>query len=172
MGDDQVEEMGTGGLGLFTAALGLGEPWQVSGAEFAEDAGRLDLQVDYPRGARFACPEPGCGRDQCPVHDTHDKTWRHLDFFQHKAFLHASVPRVRCPEHGVRLVQVPWARPGSGFTMLFEALVLTFAKATGDETGRRDRPRARHPSVARRGAPRGRRPGEGRLLRRAAGGDG
>ncbi|MDQ3990633.1 MAG: ISL3 family transposase, partial [Actinomycetota bacterium] len=40
-----------------------------------------------------------------------------------------SVPRVRCPEHGVRLVSVPWARPGSGFTMLFEALVLTFAKA-------------------------------------------
>jgi transposase len=127
--DDQVEEMDTGGLGLFTAALGLGEPWRVSGAEFAEDTGRLDLHVDYPRGARFACPEPGCGRDRCPVHDTHDKTWRHLDFFQHKAFLHASVPRVRCPEHGVRLVALPWARPGSGFTMLFEALVLTFAKA-------------------------------------------
>ena len=98
-------------------------------AVFAEDAGRLDLHVGYPRGTRFACSEPGCGRDRCPVHDTHDKTWRHLDFFQHKAFLHARVPRVRCPEHGVRLVALPWARPGSGFTMLFEALVLTFAKA-------------------------------------------
>jgi transposase len=62
------------------------------------------------------------------VHDIHDKTRRHLDFFQHKAFLHARVPRVRCPEHGVRLVALPWARPGSGFTMLFEALVLTFAR--------------------------------------------
>jgi transposase len=129
MGDDQVGESGTGGLGLFTAALGLGEPWRVSGAEFDEGAGRLDLQVDYPRGARFRCPEPGCERDRCPVHDTMEKTWRHLDFFQYKAFLHARVPRVRCPEHGVRLVAVPWARPGSGFTMLFEALVLTFAKA-------------------------------------------
>ncbi|MCA1673578.1 MAG: ISL3 family transposase, partial [Actinobacteria bacterium] len=129
MSDDHVGEVEARGLGLFTAALGLGEPWRVSGAVFAEDAGRLDLQVDYPRGARFPCPEPECGQDRCPVHDTHDKTWRHLDFFQHKAFLHARVPRVRCPEHGVRLVQVPWARPGSGFTMLFEALVLTFAKA-------------------------------------------
>lgn len=127
MGDDQVG--GTGELGLFTAALGLGEPWRVSGAEFAEDTGRLDLSVGYPRGTRFPCPEPGCGQHRCPVHDTMDKTWRHLDFFQHKAFLHARVPRVRCPEHGVRLVAVPWARPGSGFTMLFEALVLTFAKA-------------------------------------------
>ncbi|MGH8566740.1 MAG: ISL3 family transposase [Gammaproteobacteria bacterium] len=117
------------GLELFTTALGLGEPWQVSAAEFAERAGRLDLQVSYRRGARFGCPEPGCGQDRCPVYDTVEKTWRHLDFFQHKALLHARVPRVRCVEHGVRLVAVPWARSGSGFTMLFEALVLTFAKA-------------------------------------------
>jgi transposase len=41
--------------------------------------------------------------------------------------LHARLPRVRCPEHGVRQVSVPWARPGSGFTLLFEALVLSFA---------------------------------------------
>ncbi|MGH3908729.1 MAG: transposase family protein, partial [Pseudonocardiaceae bacterium] len=85
---------------MFTVALGLGEPWRVSGAEFDEDAGRLELSVDYPRGSRLACPELGCGRDRCPVHDTVDKTWRHLDFFQHTAFLHARVPRVRCPEHG------------------------------------------------------------------------
>ncbi|MGH3951393.1 MAG: helix-turn-helix domain-containing protein, partial [Pseudonocardiaceae bacterium] len=117
------------GLELFTTALGLGEPWRVSAAEFAEQEGRLDVDVSYRRGARFACPERGCGQQRCPVHDTVDKTWRHLDFFQHKAFLHARVPRVRCAEHGVRLVAVPWARPGSGFTMLFEALVLTFAKA-------------------------------------------
>jgi transposase len=63
------------------------------------------------------------------VHDTADKTWRHMDFFQYKALLHARLPRVRCPEHGVRQVSVSWARPGSGFTMLFEALALTFATA-------------------------------------------
>jgi len=62
------------------------------------------------------------------VHDTDEKTWRHLDFFQHQAFLSARLPRVRCPEHGVRQVLVPWARPGSGFTLLFEALVMALAK--------------------------------------------
>jgi len=36
---------------------------------------------------------------------------------------------VRCPEYGVRQVSVPWARPGSGFTLLFEALALSFAAA-------------------------------------------
>ena len=51
--------------------------------------------------------------------------WRHLDFFQHQAFLHARVPRVRCDDCGVKQVTVPWARTGSGFTLLFEALVMT-----------------------------------------------
>ena len=36
----------------------------------------------------------------------------------------ADVPRVECSEHGVVTVAVPWSEPGSGFTALFEALVI------------------------------------------------
>lgn len=118
-----------GELELFTAALGLSAPWRVTRTEFDRDKAQLDLYLDFPRGAQFACPAKDCAQGACPVHDTADKTWRHMDFFQHKAFLHARLPRVRCPEHGVRQVSVSWARPGSGFTMLFEALALTFAAA-------------------------------------------
>jgi transposase len=116
-------------LGLFTAALGLSGPWRVTRTEFDGEAAQLDLYLDFERGARFACPAQDCAQGACVVHDTADKTWRHMDFFQHKAFLHARLPRVCCPEHGVRQVSVSWARPGSGFTMLFEALVLSFATA-------------------------------------------
>jgi transposase len=116
-------------LGLFTAALGLSGPWRVTRSEFDVEAAQLDLYLDFERGARFGCPAKDCAQGACVVHDTADKTWRHMDFFQHKAFLHARLPRVCCPEHGVRQVSVSWARPGSGFTMLFEALALTFAKA-------------------------------------------
>jgi len=116
-------------LGLFTAALGLSGPWRVMRSEFDAEAARLDLYLGFDRGARFTCPVKGCAQGSCPVHDSVEKTWRHLDFFQHKALLHARLPRVRCPEHGVRQVSVPWARPGSGFTLLFEALVLSFAAA-------------------------------------------
>jgi transposase len=107
---------------LFQAALGLSDPWQVTSVEFDADAKRLDLRVDFAKGARFPCPE--CGRADCAVKDTEEKTWRHLDFFQHQAYLTARVPRVECSEHKVRLVAVPWARPRSGFTLLFEALVM------------------------------------------------
>jgi len=108
---------------LFQAALGLGERWRVVGSSFDADQRRLELRVDFERGARFACPE--CDAAGCEVHDTHEKRWRHLDFFEHQAYLVARVPRVRCPEHGVRQVRLPWARPSSGFTLLFEALVMT-----------------------------------------------
>ena len=112
---------------LFQLALGLSSPWTVTRSEFNAVDGRLDLYVDFPRGSRFACAQ--CGREGCAVHDTKEETWRHLDFFQHRTLLHARVPRATCPECGVRKVATPWARAGSGFTLLFEAFVLTLAKA-------------------------------------------
>lgn len=111
---------------LFQLALGLTPPWQVTGSTFDADQRQLDLQLDFAPGATFACPQ--CAAAGCPVHDTVAKTWRHLDFFQYAAYLHARTPRVRCGACGVRLVAVPWARPGSGFTLLFEALVMTLVK--------------------------------------------
>jgi transposase len=98
----------------------------VVGVEFDAEQRRLDLRIDFPKGARFRCAE--CGRGGCEVHDTEEKTWRHLDFFQHQAFLSARVPRVVCEEHGVRQVMLPWARERSGFTLLFEALVMALVK--------------------------------------------
>src|SRR5512139_537427 len=108
---------------LFGMALGLTPPWFIEKVAFDPGQRRLDLFLDFKRGSKFACPECKSG-EGCPVHDTTEKTWRHLDFFQHQAFLTARVPRIECPTHGVRLTNVPWARPGSGFTLLFEALAL------------------------------------------------
>ncbi len=112
---------------LFQLALGLSSPWVVRRSAFDVGDGRLDLYVDFARGSRFACAQ--CGHEGCAVHDTKDETWRHLDFFQHRTLLHARVPRVTCPQCGVRKVATPWARAGSGFTLLFEAFMLTLAKA-------------------------------------------
>ena len=106
---------------LFTMALGLQAPWEVKDLQFNKEAQRLDITIDFTRGANFPCPE--CGK-QCKTHDTVEKTWRHMDFFQHSAYLTARVPRCKCDDHDVRLVNVPWARPGSGFTLLFEALAM------------------------------------------------
>ena len=56
------------------------------------------------------------------------KRWRHLNFWQHATYLSARVPRIRCPQHQVKQVTVPWARPESGFTLMFEAFVMALAR--------------------------------------------
>ena len=106
---------------LFSMALGLGNAWRVVKSEMNVKKRELKLWLDFESGLQFACPE--CG-GFCPVHDTVEKQWRHLDFWQHQTELIARVPRVRCQEHKVRQTAVPWARPGSGFTLMMEAVIL------------------------------------------------
>lgn len=71
----------------------------------------MHLYIDFDRTGRFG---------EFPIHDTIDREWRHADFFQYKCLLHAKVPRVKNPDGTVSTVEVPWSRPGSGFTHLFE----------------------------------------------------
>lgn len=112
---------------LFTAALGLVPPWCVVRTVFRPEQRLLEMQVDFKPGSRFACPD--CGSQDCAVHDTVEKRWRHMDFFQHQAFIIARVPRIKCPGCGVRQIAVPWARAGSGFTLLMEGLILEMSRS-------------------------------------------
>jgi len=113
---------------LFQLALGLTPPWYVVSCEFDVAKHRLDIEINFPPGSLFTCPV--CGTDGCSAHDTERHSWRHLNFFQHEAYLMARVPRVYCKGcGGIKTVEVPWARSGGGFTLLFEALIMIMAKA-------------------------------------------
>ncbi len=94
------------------------------------DGGRreLHIMIGFEPGARFPCPETGCREGACPVHDRRERVWRHLNLFRYKAFIHAAMPRVTRPEHGVGTVPAPWAGPGSGFALLFEAWAVETAR--------------------------------------------
>ena len=109
---------------LFELALQLQAPWYITDVQFKNIGkvhGTLDIYIDFKRGAKFndATGTP------CSVHDTKNKTWQHLDFFQHTCHLHARVPRINASDGSVKLVAVPWARPNSGFTLLFEAFAMS-----------------------------------------------
>ena len=111
---------------LFTSALGLQPPWVVEDVKLDTAKRRIDFEVGC-QGALLACPQ--CGAAAQPVHDRLRRSWRHLDFFQFEAWLHADVPRVGCAACGkTSQVVVPWAREGSGFTLLFEALALALCR--------------------------------------------
>jgi transposase len=110
---------------LFETALGIGTPWFVAEADFNAQARTLTIRVDFTAGTRFAVP--GVAGEH-PVHDTVSKRYRHLNFFEHECFLEVRVPRVKLPDGAVRQIEPPWAGKLSGFTLLFEALVLTLCQ--------------------------------------------
>ena len=60
----------------------------------------------------------------------HDSTWRHLDLGTWRLEVHARLRRLRCPEHGVHVEGVPFARDGARFIRDFENLVAWLATKT------------------------------------------
>lgn len=110
---------------VFEAALGIAAPWSVASVDFDEAAKLLTVLVDFKPGSRFAVS----GQEGVhPVHDTVTKTYRHLNFFQHECHLQLRTPRVKLPDGSVRLVEPEFAGRLSGFTLLFEAMILMLAQ--------------------------------------------
>ncbi len=107
---------------LYRHVLGLETPWKVDSVRLDVPGGRVDVWAVHEEGRRWACPD--C-RTELPIYDhAPERIWRHLDTCQFKTYLHARVPRVECPTHGVRQVSVPWAEARSRFTALFERLAI------------------------------------------------
>lgn len=107
---------------LFKLALGIESPWEVTEIklENLKSGKELHISIDFKRGSKF----PDETGELCEVHDTTQKEWRHLNFFEHACYLHCRVPRIITKDGKVKLVEVPWSRSGSGFTLLFEAYVM------------------------------------------------
>ena len=107
---------------IFAMGLGLQSPWEVKSVSFEEtpNGKELHIHIDFSRGSRFANDRG----EELSAYDTEDKVWRHLNFFEHKCYLHCRVPRILMSDGKVRMINVPWSRPGSGFTLLFEAYTM------------------------------------------------
>ena len=69
-----------------------------------------------------------CGQIVLVRHDTASRRWRHLDLGGVRCFVEARLRRVRCPDCGVRVEAVPFARPGARHTRAFDQLVCAFAQ--------------------------------------------
>ena len=109
---------------FFSLIAGIEKPWILEKVQVDENKD-LHMYVKFQRGSKFKCKY--CNND-CSVYDIVEKTWRHLNCFEHKTFIHCKVPRIQCKKHGVHLVEVPWAKQGSAFTILFEEFVMQLAK--------------------------------------------
>lgn len=115
---------------IFSMALGITHPWYITEVKFTKTnnsliMGRLDITIDFEVGSKFKAPN---SEEMCGIHDTNQRSWRHINFFQHDCYLHARVPRVVTSQGNILQVKVPWAMEGSSFTLLFEAMSMLFIK--------------------------------------------
>ena len=110
---------------LYAKLLGLTSPWGVEKVELRLADGEVHIWVALPPKQHWVCPD--C-LERAPIHDHRERVWRHMDTFQYRTLLHARVPRLNCPTHGIRQLRVPWAEDSSRFTALFEAFAIDWMK--------------------------------------------
>jgi len=113
---------------FYRRILGIELPWQISNAKIDSSDKSVNLTLSHEKGSKFPCKH--CQK-LCSIHD-HGKlrTWRHLDTCDHYTYLHASVPRVNCSEHGICTIEPSWSRANSGFTLQFESFIIDTLQST------------------------------------------
>jgi len=109
---------------LFLKALWLSEPWYIKEVKLDVEKERLDIYLDFKKWSKFT----NIDWELVWVEQTVEKIWKHLFFWQYPTYLHARVPKLKNKIWKVNMIDIPWAREWSWFTLLFEAMVLELLK--------------------------------------------
>jgi transposase len=118
---------------LYQRVLGLTEPWSVERVDLNVTSRRVDVWVEHAADVSWPCPQ--CHQRLAGYDHAEERIWRHLDTCQFETYLHARIPRVRCPAHGVLNVAVPWAEARSRFTLLMECLIINVLRECSTVSG-------------------------------------
>lgn len=121
---------------MFAQSIGLTDPWRIGRTEFNEEKREVHVTVTFRKTAKYPCPK--CG-ELCERYDNEEKerTWRHGDVVFFPCYVHCRRPRVKCKQHGVRVVTAPWARPNSRYTLLFESYAMLLLQSMPVENARK-----------------------------------
>ena len=105
----------------------MNEPWAVDKVELHLAQGEVHIWVALPTETLWVC---GSVRNASPRHRSMITAsgCGGISICQYRTLVHARVPRLNCPTHGIRQVRVPWAEEKSRFTALFEASAIDWMK--------------------------------------------
>lgn len=106
---------------LFSRSIGIEEPWYIRSIE--SENNEVHIYVDVRDGVMLPCPDCGeMGFRQ--GYEKSERIWRHGDCLFYPAYVHCRRPRIKCEKHGTKVVEAPWARKHSRFTLLFEGYAM------------------------------------------------
>jgi transposase len=99
--------------------LKIEAPWKLSKMKFDDKIGLVDIYIDYDKGSEFSCSV--CNKS-CKVHDSSIHRIRHLNCFQYRSYLNVKVPRTKCSEHGVKVIEsLPWGHTNKHFSFFLNS---------------------------------------------------
>ena len=105
-----------------SSILDIQKPWYIRELDVHKGTKSVNVYIDYVGGTTFKCPN--CEQD-CKVHDSTYRVWRHLDIINYRCYLNIKIPRIRCDKHKVLVIdKIPWGRTTIHFTHLFEQQVM------------------------------------------------
>lgn len=105
-----------------SSILEIKKPWYIRELDVHKGTKSVNVYIDYDTGTTFKCPN--CEQD-CKVHDSTYRVWRHLDIINYRCYLNIKIPRIRCDKHKVLVIdKIPWGRTTIHFTHLFEQQVM------------------------------------------------
>ena len=122
---------------LYTQILGIQSHWEIVKIRLDIKDERIDISVEWPAGIQAPCPV--CQKENkealCKIHDRRKgRVWRHLDTCQMKTFIHSHIPRVKCPEHGIKTISIDWADEMARFSHLFEGFAIQILKMSANRS--------------------------------------
>ena len=113
---------------MFAQSIGIKEPWQIKEASFDEKERAVHIYITARKTAKYPCPI--CGEMSPRYDDEEDeRVWRHGDVVFFPCYIHCRRPRVDCKKDGIHVVEAPWSRKGSRFTLLFESYAMLLAQS-------------------------------------------
>ncbi len=94
---------------VWARVIGVERNVVIEAVEFDDDAAEIVVSCRLRRASGRRCGR--CDR-RCGRYDQGEgrRRWRALDAGTVRVFIEADAPRVLCPEHGVAVAAVPWAR--------------------------------------------------------------
>lgn len=100
----------------------------VTGVAFGGEGVVVSVRLRRRSSACSACGQ------LAPIHERSTRRWRHLDLGSQRCLIEAEIRRVRCPDCGVRVEAVPFARPRARHTRDLEDVVAFLAQQTNKTT--------------------------------------
>jgi transposase len=111
---------------FYTKVLRIKLPWYVKQVIMDESAQRIDIYLDHEQDIRVRCPE--CGEFYGMYDHAPERIYRHLNTCEMETYIHVRLPRVNCPQHGVKQIVSEVGENGSEMTYAFESYVIKVAQ--------------------------------------------